>query len=160
MHQEDDDANYSKPSREPNILDKLQKLAFENAKKKGWDEPLSEAKSFGDWVALMHSEISEAYEDYRDGHKLNEIYFEFTNSQGTLKYSADEVEELWVKEPWVKEPVFAASLKPCGIPIEMADEVIRILHLAEFAGFNLYNMIELKMQYNTRRSFRHGGKKT
>lgn len=150
----------SAPSREKNMVDHLQTLAYWGAQQKGWDDPLSEAKSFGDWCSLMHSEISEAYEDYREHHKLNEIYYEF---QGETTSTTTYGEKLTEQEMWdmINTDGYDRSLfKPCGIPIEMADEVIRILHLAAFAGFNLYNMIEMKMDYNQRRSHRHGGKKT
>lgn len=45
-------------------MKKLQKEIHENAKEHGWwDEP----RSFGDIVALCHSELSEALESYRNG---------------------------------------------------------------------------------------------
>lgn len=49
--------------------------------------------------------------------------------------------------------------KPEGIPIELADAVIRIFDLAE--GFNvpLAEAVMVKMAYNKTRPERHGGKK-
>lgn len=48
-------------------------LAHQIAIDKGWYE---EPRSFGDVIALMHSELSEALEDYRNGRGLREIYYE------------------------------------------------------------------------------------
>lgn len=44
----------------------------ENAKKHGWWD---EERSFGELIALCHSELSEALEEYRSGHGYNEIYY-------------------------------------------------------------------------------------
>lgn len=48
--------------------------------------------------------------------------------------------------------------KPEGIPIELADAVIRILDYCEFAGIDLESAISIKARYNESRPYRHGGK--
>ena len=45
-------------------LNELVKEAFETATSKGWHD---QERSFGELIALCHSELSEALEDYRDG---------------------------------------------------------------------------------------------
>jgi hypothetical protein len=138
------------PSREMNEMDRLQRQINLWAESKGWNQNLSD-RSFGDWCALITSEISEAYEDYRNHRGLTELYFEDALGK---KYSLNEYHDLQRAEPNVVH-----NFKPCGIPIEFADAMIRMLHLADFLGFNMYNMIEMKMRYNETRSHRHGGKK-
>lgn len=49
--------------------------------------------------------------------------------------------------------------KPEGVPIELADIVIRVLDTAEAFGIDLQYAIELKNDYNRTRSYRHGGKR-
>ncbi|MFW5436336.1 hypothetical protein [Paenibacillus apiarius] len=95
----------------------------QNAIDKGWYE---EPRNFGELVALMHSELSEALEDYRNGRGFNDIYYE--------------------------------GDKPCGIPIELADTVIRIFDTCGHLGIDLDEAIGLKMVYNQSRPERHGGK--
>lgn len=48
--------------------------------------------------------------------------------------------------------------KPCGVPSEMADVVIRVLHFCGKHGIDLAQAVVEKMQYNESRPFRHGGK--
>lgn len=98
------------------------------ARMKGWDD---KERKFDEWIALFHTELSEAYEEYRNGHGLTEVYYNEDGSNPT---------------------------KPEGIPIELADELIRILHFANKYGIDLDKMIELKMEYNDSRPYRHGGK--
>ncbi|MDO3680411.1 hypothetical protein [Paenibacillus ehimensis] len=98
--------------------------AHHNAIDKGWYE---EPRTFGEMVALMHSELSEALEDHRDGWGFREIYYE--------------------------------GEKPCGIPIELADTVIRIFDACGYLGIDLEAAIRTKMEYNATRPQRHGGKK-
>ena len=58
-----------------NTINNLQKRAYENSLKHGFHGEGNE-KEFGDIIALMHSELSEAYEEYRHHHGLNETYYE------------------------------------------------------------------------------------
>mgnify|MGYP004006580001 FL=1 len=83
-------------------------------------------------IALCHSELSEALECFRQGKKYKEIINEDTS-------------------------VFGVS-KPTGIPIELADCVLRILDFCEYVGIDMEKAIELKTKYNKSRSYKHGGK--
>lgn len=100
--------------------------AHENAKKHGWWD---DTKSFGDCISLVHSELSEALEFYREGKAPNDLF-----------YSG------------------ISGLKPDGIPAELADVAIRIFDMCGWYGVDLEKAIELKMAYNKSRSYRHGGK--
>lgn len=93
---------------------------------KGWDSP---ERPFAEWIALLHTEVSEAYEEYRNNHNPNEMYFN------------------------------EDSAKPEGIPVELADLAIRLLHMCHFYGIDLEAAIGQKMRYNVTRAYRHGGKK-
>jgi len=89
-------------------------------KDKGWlDKP---RQVEGD-IILMHSEISEALEDYRTHRSVTETYYE---DKGGTKFPSLELAEKTSLSPNKK-------FKPCGIPIELADYVIRI---CQFSGSN------------------------
>ncbi|SCW87819.1 hypothetical protein SAMN04487970_11032 [Paenibacillus tianmuensis] len=109
---------------EPQSIDEFVQAAHDNAIDKGWYE---EPRTFGEVIALMHSELSEALEEHRDGRGFREIYYE--------------------------------GEKPCGIPVELADTVIRIFDTCGYLGIDLEAAIREKMTYNATRPQRHGGKK-
>lgn len=48
--------------------------------------------------------------------------------------------------------------KPCGVPIELADVLIRIGDLCGYFGIDLEQAVKEKLQYNKGRPYRHGGK--
>ena len=103
-----------------NIKD-FQKEVHQNAVEHGWWE---ENKTFGDIIALCHSELSEALEEYRN------------NKEG-IYYNGD---------------------KPEGIPIELADCIIRILDYCESAEIDIENALKIKHEFNKTRPYKHGGK--
>jgi NTP pyrophosphatase (non-canonical NTP hydrolase) len=112
------------------------------AESKGWNEDLMNGKTtFGDLCALFHSEISEAYEEYRNNHGIQEVYFTRVRNTG---------------DPSLGD----YFMKPEGIGIELADLLIRVFHFAGFHGLDLNALIEQKMAYNQKRPYRHGGKRT
>jgi NTP pyrophosphatase (non-canonical NTP hydrolase) len=48
--------------------------------------------------------------------------------------------------------------KPCGIPSEMADVIIRVLHFCGKHGIDIEKAVTEKMAYNNSRPFKHGGR--
>jgi NTP pyrophosphatase (non-canonical NTP hydrolase) len=103
-------------------------MLMDYAREKGWaTQP--EDSDIGTLVALMHTELSELFEEYRNGHKPNETY-----------YNED------------------APRKPEGIPSELADVIIRALHFAGIYGIDVDAIVQEKHEYNLTRPYRHGGK--
>jgi NTP pyrophosphatase (non-canonical NTP hydrolase) len=99
-----------------------------NAVRKLWWTP---GPTFTEAMMLVVTELSEAVEEFREGHKMDEIYA--VNPMG--------------------------GNKPEGIPIEVADAIIRIFDVC--GGFNIpiADAIMAKMRYNRTRPTRHGGKR-
>lgn len=127
-----------------------QEYINEWAKSKGWNEKLSDSvECIGTQVTNMHSELSEAWEEIKNGHTPTHVYCSKINSD----WATGE------KNVYQSDSVDPNFYKPEGFPIELADCVIRILHTCEFYGIDLERMIEVKMKYNETRSYRHGGKK-
>lgn len=125
-------------------ISELVKKTHQNAVEHGWwDEELS----FGEQIALMHSELSEALEEFRNDLKLDEIY---QSCQSDLSCPSEETKCQTCEN-------FAP--KPEGIPIELADCIIRIFDTCGRYGIDLEKAIQIKMEYNKTRPYRHGGKK-
>lgn len=56
--------------------------------------------------------------------------------------------------------IYYVGGKPEGIPIEMADAVIRFLDTCAFFKIDIDAAVKLKHSFNTTRGYRHGGKLT
>jgi len=107
-------------------LKELMKKSHETAKKKGWWDKIE--RNFGELIALCHSELSEALEDYRHGRSFREIFYE-------------------------------PDGKPCGIPTEIADLLIRVADICEAYNIPIEEALKIKLAYNEGRPYRHGNKK-
>lgn len=90
-------------------------------KEHGFDQ-----QTFPEFIALVHSELSEALEHYRNNLMLNT--------------------ELEIQG------------KPDGVPVELADAVIRIAGFCEDHNIDLEGAIGRKMSYNRTRPYKHGNK--
>lgn len=102
---------------------------------KGWYD---DKRSFGDLIALLHSEVSEMLEAWRD-HGL-----------------ADATEKLR-PDRYHKDPMFV--FKPEGVGAECADVLIRLVDLCARYGIDLEAEVDRKLAYNRTRPHRHGGKR-
>lgn len=118
------------------MLNELSKEIHQNAVDHGWHE---EERSFGEIIALCHSELSEALEEYRDG--MPNVYTK--SCECSIIRSCDGCPD---------------APKPEGIAIELADCIIRILDYCGHAGIDIDEAIRIKHEYNKGRSYRHGGK--
>lgn len=121
-------------------INELCKSVHEWAVGKGWWEPWD--RNFPEQLALMHSELSEALEEYRK-HGMSEEALLYTNVQVV---DGDKVYE------------FVEGDKPEGIASELADVVIRIADTCQRYGIDLEAAIGAKMAYNHTREYRHGNK--
>jgi NTP pyrophosphatase (non-canonical NTP hydrolase) len=112
---------------------------YSNAVKLGWAEkevPVPEM------CALIHSEVSEALEAYRNHEPLS-----WTRRMDGKPSSDSEINVL--------DPTM---MKPEGIASEFADVLIRIGHYSKLLGINLEYEVLRKLEYNLTRGHRHGGK--
>lgn len=130
------------------MLNKLRDEIHQNAVEHGWwDEP----RTFGEIIALCHSELSEALEAYRNNAQPTEIYYNCPK-ECALNGAGCEATIPGVFSDCPKP-------KPEGIPIELADCIIRILDYCGQERIDIEQAIALKMQYNRTRPYKHGGKR-
>lgn len=111
-------------------LETFMRESHQIAKDKGWwTEP---ERSFGDQVALQHSELSEVLEDFRT-------------------YGMDPENFIYMDAD--------TPGKPCGLAVEYADLLIRVFDTCERYGIPLIEALKIKQNYNKTRPHKHGGKR-
>jgi hypothetical protein len=134
----------------------LQQRCYDEAAAKGWHD--DDSVTIGDRIALMHSELSEVLEEHRNGHAptftyVHEGYGYVHEGYGNLpiEFGPEQMEFL---ADWSQKP-----LKPEGIPIEMADLIIRALDFCGKYNIDVAEAVERKLRFNQTRAHKHGGKK-
>ena len=99
-------------------LNDLVAESFKIATEKGWHES---ERSLSAITLLMQSEVAEVVEEYRKNKGVNEIWHEVHYSEGGIECSM----------------IGGPGDKPCGIPVEIADMVIRVADYCGKKGYNL-----------------------
>lgn len=111
-------------------IDELIEQAHRTARSKGWWDEGVEHRPLGDQFANFHAELSEAWEEYRAGHPLDEIRLD----RGAAPHGfVVELADVFIR--------IADTLGAYGLEEAFA------------------NALEHKLAYNQTREHRHGGKR-
>lgn len=125
------------------------------AVEKGWWEP---APSFPEVITMIHCELSEAIQEYREG--APNVYFPcLAASENKVPCGGKETINCYnFKHGNSAEDCTYRGSKPEGVAVELADAILRILDYCAFAGIDIESVLEMKHEYNKGREYRHGGK--
>jgi NTP pyrophosphatase (non-canonical NTP hydrolase) len=113
------------------ILNQLRDAVHQTAKDKGWYSEELEDRNIGELLALIHSEVSEALEEWR--------LHRYDQSMLTGHAESSEIPN-----------------KPIGFTSEIADILIRVLDMCGYMGIDVAKAVQSKMEYNKTRQYRHG----
>lgn len=124
-------------------LNEFAQEVHKNAVAHGWYD---KEVTFPEVAVMIHAEISEAVEEWREGKPL--IY-------GCCGFNGAECEYAQTCD----KPFNDGTCKPEGVAIELCDAVIRILDYLSYLGVDIEAAIEGKHEYNKGREYQHGGKR-
>lgn len=105
---------------------------------KGFDSP--NLQNIDKKLLLAVSEICEAQDELRDGNDPTHIYYKNYFVEG------------------LSDDGLPAPNKPEGFPVEIADAIIRLLHICFAFKIDIAAVIAEKVAYNSTRPYKHGRK--
>jgi hypothetical protein len=135
--------------------EEIHKLSVEKGWWESWPDPL---KRLPESLMLIVSEAAETLEEYRNGHGPTEIYYEFPEANQFYRATIGPEPTRLIKGAFPDDNYIQRG-KPAGIPIELADIVIRIRDTAQSLGIDLEAAIAEKHEYNKSRPYQHGRKR-
>lgn len=103
-------------------------------------------QSLPEFIALVHSECSEALEEYRNNKGIRETWYSELVEHDGIQY----------RRPCDKG---TPGAKPEGVPSELSDVLIRIFHYCGENNIDLTTALREKLDYNKTRAHKHGNKK-
>lgn len=110
--------------------------------------PLPAPRNVGELIALLHSEVTEAFEAHRNNEPV--LWYQYDSPLGKTTPTGE----------FAQQAVVAGETlgKPQGIASELADVIIRILDMAHELDIPLITAVIDKHRYNQTRPYRHGNK--
>lgn len=143
-----------------NTLTELEQQVYEVNEANGWFE---EDRTVGEDIALLHSEVSEMLEAYRDHGLADYSTVRYDNRTQLNDRAWGIIERMGQHEQATDEEIsyLAAEglAKPEGFGSEAADVLIRLLDTCRRRGVDLEYEVQRKLAYNATRGHRHGGKR-
>ena len=130
----------------PTPLNEWVAKIHDNAVKHGWWD---EERSFGDIIALCHSELSEALEEYRNNRPMMYTCCEIGDVCDNAECDIDAADAY---------NCTYNERKPEGIAVEMIDCLIRILDWCGKENIDVESVLAWKHEYNITRPYRHNNK--
>lgn len=120
---------------------------------KGWRGEDSPKRNVGELTALLHSEVTEAFESYRNNEPG--LWYKYPNN---VKSDLPLIpfEDCLIGDHHDGEMVMG---KPEGMAAELADVIIRVLDFADEYDLPIVEAVLNKHAYNQSRPYRHGHKK-
>ena len=109
-------------------INEFAKEVHKNAVEHGWWD---EERSFGEIIALCHSELSEALEEYRAGRPM--VWYQCLSTDQVVPCMKKECTD-W---RYGMCEIDAIEKKPEGIAVELADCIIRVLDYMGKEGFDV-----------------------
>lgn len=129
-------------------MNELAKKIFEENKAKGFWPENPKDRSFGEVIALCHSELSEALEADREYKNASLGTFEYLNKDPKIIGNNEVVKEFF-------KSTFKTYIKDTKED-ELADAMIRILDYCGAMEIDIEKHIKLKLEYNKTRPNKHG----
>lgn len=123
-------------------LNEYAKRSHETAKAHGFWET---ERNFGEMIALMHSELSEALEEHRAGRPA--VWEQHAKDCDVTQHVGEGLVQC------------TCTPKPEGTAVELVDCIVRIVDmvdsLLEGTGLTVEDVMDIKMDYNDTRPYKH-----
>jgi hypothetical protein len=127
-------------------IPQMQQEVVETSTANGWHE---KPRSFGDEIALLHSEVSEMFEAFREGQMVT--WYE--HREDCIHFPLNSLHDLQMKRDGC-----TCHAKPMGVPSEAADIFHRLLDFCSRYDIDLELEFDIKGAFNKTRGYKHGGK--
>lgn len=108
----------------------------------GWRSPDAPPRNVGELTALLHSEVTECFESYRNNEPA--LWYKYPN-YAPARFELDS-------------EIKGQLGKPEGMASELADVIIRVFDMADELKIPVTEALLHKHAYNLTRPYKHGGK--